>query len=267
MSGVVDSACANIIRSGEPIVRLPSVGDGETRRSRSRALAALVDQALDRMTPGAYGRPMRTAARRRLVRVIARIGTFALLAVAALVAVAGPVAAECNPPGPDASFRRAVPFASRVVIGTVVEVRPDGVHPLGDEGPSSRFTLAVAEVLRGEAPVRLRLERLETGNCMRWLAVRTGDEIALALDVRQTEPALARNTAAWIRGEHYLGAFETMTIADVHELVRVAAPDTATAPEDGEGAGPTLVSSVIATLVVTAAATVGWTRLREASGA
>ena len=141
---------------------------------------------------------------------------------------AQPVAAECNPPGADLSFRRAVPLAQRVVIGTVTEVRPDGVQT-DPSGASARFTLTVTRVLRGDSPDAMAIEFLETNGCIRWVRASVGDTIALALDVGRAEPPVATNTAAWISARPARSAFEAITMAGAIALARMVPPDTSMA--------------------------------------
>ncbi len=146
--------------------------------------------------------------------------------VAASTLGARPVAAECNPEGADLSFSRAVPLAERVVIGTVVEVPPDGSQP---PGPSSRFTLAVSHVVRGEARDLMVFDFLPTHGCIRWVSASLGDQIALALDVHEADPPIAPNTAAWISPLPEGSSFESVTVRQVFRLAGNGPPDTATA--------------------------------------
>jgi hypothetical protein len=78
------------------------------------------------------------------------------------------------------------------------------------------------------------MDHVETGACIRWLAATEGDVIALALDVRHPDLSIARNTAAWIAGTPPpLVSYDTITLAEVRELVGVTAPETSTEPDEG----------------------------------
>ena len=122
-----------------------------------------------------------------------------LTAAAALLLLAvQPVAAECNPPGADPSFRKAAPYAARILVGTIVAVASDDLNP-GD-GTSYQFTVAVERTLRGPATLALVVSRLETGACVRWLSAARGDQIALALDARASDPTVPTHVAAWLSG-------------------------------------------------------------------
>ena len=164
-------------------------------------------------------------------RALTRLTAAVAWSLIVMATVAPPVAAECNPPGADPSFRKAVPLASRVVIGTVIEVRPDGFGS-GAAGPSSRFTLAITHRLRGDAPSIMGVEGLVTNSCIRLVSAALGDEIALALEVRDATPPIALNTAAWLKGVPTgFGVFESITLAEAIALVRQSPPDTATSAE------------------------------------
>jgi hypothetical protein len=188
----------------------------------------------------------------RLVRPIVAVTAVAGL----LLTSATPVAAECDPPGADPSFRRAVPYAPTVVVGRVVATAPDGLSPAG--GPSFRFTLAVDQVLRGRSTSVIEVDHLQTGGCVRWLSAAIGDRIALAMHADGADPSIAANSAAWIVGTPPLSTgFESITLAEVLDLVHLAAPDTSTAAaaSDGTAFGP------IPTGLITAVAAI-WLAVR-----
>lgn len=175
------------------------------------------------------------------------------LSVLALAAGSARVNAECNPPGDDPSFRRAAPLARVVVAGTVTAVHPDGLDTPRPPGSSFRFTLAIEHQFRGEVPSPLVVDFLETEGCVRWISAAVGDVIALALDVDQTDPGLAANTAAWIEGRtgDYWG-FESITLAELSALF-IRPPDTSTDP------GPYGADRLALVVVATVASTlVGW---------
>jgi hypothetical protein len=176
----------------------------------------------------------------------------AALSVLALAASSAPVDAECNPPGADLSFRRAAPLAREVVAGTVIAVQPDGLGTPRPAGSSFRFTVAIEHELRGEVPSPLIVDFLETGGCVRWISASVGDVIALALDVDRTDPGIATNTAAWIKGTTGdSGGFESVTLAELRALL-VRPPDTSTDPGSGSADGLALV--LLAAVVLTVAA-------------
>jgi hypothetical protein len=152
----------------------------------------------------------------------------AIVATAAMLSSpVQPVEAECNPPGADPSFRKAAPYATRILVGEVVAVAPDALNP-GD-GTSYRFTVAVERTLRGKTTTTLVVDRLRTGACVMWLSAAIGDRIALAMDIREPDPSIARNTAAWIAGTPPPSGYETITLKDVLALARLRVPDTSTA--------------------------------------
>jgi hypothetical protein len=166
-------------------------------------------------------------------RRISTIGG-AAAAIAMLLIAAQPVRAECNPPGADPSFRKAAPYATRIVIGSVVAVEPDAVDP-GD-GTSYRFTLAVERTLRGTATPILIFSRLETGACVRWLSAATGDRLAMALDVHSSDPSVPTNMAGWLLGAPpESGAYEALTLLEVLDLAQgPKPPDTSTGPSPAD---------------------------------
>ena len=144
-----------------------------------------------------------------------------------------PADAECNPSGADPSFRRALAYARRVIVGTVVAVAPDDLNPPGTA--SYRFTVAVEDVLRGAPASVIDVDRLETGACVRWLSAAEGDRIALLLDIGGSDSSIARHTAAWITGSPPpVTGYETITLGEVLDLVRPATPDTSTMPADSD---------------------------------
>lgn len=138
--------------------------------------------------------------------LIARILLGASLAMCALPAVAMPALAECTgQPNRWPAFEEVAPTARQVVIGTVTKTNK------GDEVDySSVFTLEVEDVLRGEAPAVIEVDRLRSGlplrgarSCIRdaTLLAGPGNRLALAIDgrIRGTKGRLS--TAAWIEGQ------------------------------------------------------------------
>lgn len=168
------------------------------------------------------------------------------IAVVMLLLSVEPVAAECNPSGADPSFRKAASFAARILIGNVVAVAPDDLNAA--DGASFRFTVAVERTLRGPATRTLVIDRVETGACVRWLSAKTGDRIALAMDVRASDPSVPTNTAGWLAGTPP-DAYETVTLAEVLDLAKSPSPpDTSTGPghRDASPFGPLAAVAVFA---------------------
>lgn len=144
-----------------------------------------------------------------------------------ILATAMPASAECNPSGADPSFRKAAPFASRILVGTVVAVAPDDLNPM--LGGSYRFTVAIERTLRGPETTTLVVDRVETGACIRWLSAAVGGRMALALDSRATDPSIPINIAAWIDGvPRESSPYEWLTLAEVLHLAQPQVPDTST---------------------------------------
>lgn len=167
--------------------------------------------------------------------------------------------AECNPPGADLSFRGAVPYAGRLIVGTVIETVPEGSN--SSDGASYRFTVAVDQVLRGAAATVVTADHLETGGCIRWLSATKGDRIALAMDIRAADSSIPTNTAAWITGmPPASGGYETVTFTELHDLVQLKAPDTSTDPGHTDREAPTPLVLLVAIVIVTVAAV--WRRTR-----
>jgi hypothetical protein len=166
--------------------------------------------------------------------------------------LAGPVSAECNPPGADVSFVRTAPYAQRILVGRVVDAQPDpDGRGSGQDGVT--FTLEVQRVLRGPSTAELLVDQLETGGCNRWLVAADGDVIALAFETRGSHPRLASATAAWIEGRPRTGdPYEVMTMAEVLDAAALPRPpDTATVAVHGNSrsvswlaVGATIVGSL-----------------------
>ena len=160
-----------------------------------------------------------------------------------------PVMAECNPAGADVSFVRTAPYAQRILVGRVVDSRPD---PDG-QGPAQdgvTFTLEVRQTLRGPSVAELHVDHLETGGCIRWLSADDGDVIALAFETRGSHPTLASATAAWIEGQPRISdPYEVLTMAEVLDAASIPRPpDTATAgPQTHPGPVSALV--IMATFI------------------
>ena len=145
--------------------------------------------------------------------------------------------AECD--GPVPSFRKALGTAQRIVIGDVIEVRRGGLLEPQADGRSSRFTLRVRHVLRGEAPKVMDIRDLVTQPCAGSIVARPGDRIAIAFDAVDFTPPIAVNSAAWIRGEPWGDSFERITEVEVFERLGLDAPDTGLASPDPAPTGPT----------------------------
>jgi hypothetical protein len=179
--------------------------------ARHEGSAAVVERA---MTPFTYGRTLLAIA----------------VSMASILVIATPAAAECNPAGADPSFRKAAPFATRILAGTVVAVASDDLNPTG--GESYRFTVAIERTLRGPQTTTLVVDRIETGACVRWLSAAVGDRVALALDARVSDPSIPTNIAAWIDGvPRESSPYERLTLTEVVDLARgPQMPDTSTGP-------------------------------------
>lgn len=198
--------------------------------------------------------------------LVGRLGGALTAAVAVLIALAPSVAAESNPPCADLSFRKAVPLAAQVVIGTVTEVQADGLSPYNASGPSARFTLVVEQALRGKAPPIMHVEYLETHGCYRFVSASVGDRVALALQVAAADPPIATNTAAWIHGSPPgPGAFESITMAETVALVGQGPPDTSTEPR--EHSEPAQEVAPFGLIFLASAALILWRGKRSLGGA
>ena len=164
----------------------------------------------------------------------------ASLAAAALLVSTQPVAAECNPPGADTSFRKAAPYAARIVVGRVVAVGPEAT--IGGDTGSYQFTLDVEHVLRGEAASTIEIDHLATGGCVRWLAAALGDHIVLALEVRRPDATYARNTSAWLSRTQAIANYEILSMAEIREVAREQLPETSTDADDADRGRPSAPS-------------------------
>jgi hypothetical protein len=143
------------------------------------------------------------------------------------------VSAECD--GPIPSFRAATATAQRIVVGNVVGVAPGGLSD-GADGRSSRFTLAVLHVLRGEAPHIMEIRDLATQPCAPVVVARIGDQIAIAFDAVDFDPPLRVNTVAWIAGAPAFDSIERVTVAEAFELagIEVQGPLEPVPPADDD---------------------------------
>jgi hypothetical protein len=166
--------------------------------------------------------------------------------------------AECD--GPVPSFRKALGTAQRVVIGDVIDVRLGGLLEPQADGRSSRFTLRVRHVLRGEAPKVMDIRDLVTQPCAGSIVARPGDRIAIAFDAIDFTPPMVVNSAAWIRGEPWGDSYERISETEIFERLGLDAPDTAVATPDPPADAPPLGSLplVIPGLV---GLILGWRRL------
>jgi len=178
-----------------------------------------------------------------------------VLALAVTVSGPEPASAECD--GPVPSFRAVAPTAERVVIGDVVAVRP---RAQDGSGGSSRFTLRVRFVLRGEAPKVMEINDLSTQPCAADVIARVGDRIALAFDGIEYTPPTRVNTVAWIRGTppSFVGV-ETISLARTFQILGLSVPETSTLPGPAEAAPHVLPWIVFVGLV---SGLVGYRRFR-----
>jgi len=196
---------------------------------------------------------------RSVIRRARTLATILAAAAALLFLAVEPVAAECNPPGADPSFRKAVPYAARILVGTVVAVAADDLN--AGDGTSYRFTVAVERTLRGPATATQVVNRLETGACVRWLSAANGDRIALALDAHASDPTVPTNMAAWLSGTPpEPSAYETVTLGEVLDLARTPKPpDTSTSPGDDD---PRRLGPLQAFAMFAVASLVSWLWMR-----
>ena len=167
---------------------------------------------------------MGRSATQALGRLMA-LGAFAMIAVAALTAAtARPVYASCD--GPIPPFREFAATSPRILIGRVTAV--DSTAPWrDDQGRSSRFTLDVEYVVRGESSISIDVRDAAFLPCADHIIIaRVGDRIALAFDV----PGLMGDETvstipAWISGTPMpWGVAETITVREVFSLVGKAVP-------------------------------------------
>jgi hypothetical protein len=167
---------------------------------------------------------VRRSATRALGRLIA-LGAFTMFAVAALTAATTrPVIASCD--GPIPSFRQFAATSPRILIGRVTAV-DSTAQWRDDEGRSSRFTLDVEYVVRGESSIVIDVRDAAFLPCADHIIIaRVGDRIALAFDV----PGLMGDETvstipAWISGTPMpWGGAETITVREVFSLVGKAVP-------------------------------------------
>lgn len=189
-----------------------------------------------------------------------------------------PAAAECDGPYPD--FRKLTATATTILIGDVVEVRGGGGWDPADAGVSSRFTLQVRYVLRGDSPEFVAVKDLPTQPCAPIIGARHGDRIALALDGLDYEPPMKVNMIAWIDappppgfGDESASRGLTLSVADVYALVGLEPPAASAAGAPGsegppaDGSPPILpvLLLVLAAAAVIAAAA-WWLRGRPDEG-
>ncbi len=116
-----------------------------------------------------------------------------------------------------------------------MSIAPDDMNTYLTDGRSYAFTVAVDRTLRGPATTTLEIRRLETGGCERWLPAAAGDQIALALDARSSDPTVPRNMGAWLRGVPPSSVYETLTLDEVIRMANTQRPpDTSTIQGDRE---------------------------------
>ena len=171
----------------------------------------------------------------------------AMLAVGALAVGGSPVAAECS--GSPPSFRDALSTAERIVVGDVVALRDGGLaEPRPSRPSSSWFSLKIRYVLRGQAPVVMRIRDLVAQPCAGVIVARKGDRIAVAFDALDYTPPIRVNAVAWIRGTPSGEGNETITEAGLFRRLGLRAPDTAIAtprpPETAPRSEPALLAAV-----------------------
>lgn len=191
----------------------------------------------------------RAAMVRSGIQVLAASGG---LAIAILAGSASPTAAECDGPAP--SIRHALLTAARVVIGDVTAVQGGGLVEPGPDGRSSRFTLRVRYVLRGEASAEMDIRDLPTQPCAPGVEARVGDRLALAFDATDFSPPIPVNAVGWIRGSPpNFADFETITLIETFRLLGQSPPDTAIAEParspDSPGAPFVLLASALVGLM------------------
>jgi len=135
--------------------------------------------------------------------------------------------AECD--GPAVSFAERAGEAPLVVIGDVISIDP--AASVSDElGRSSRFTIEVLHVLRGEAVTSIVVDDEPTGPCSGYVLARRGDRLALAVGLtNRLHFDFSWSAVAWIRGLplDYEG-IERTTVAGAFRALGLQAPDTAT---------------------------------------
>lgn len=134
----------------------------------------------------------------------------------------GRAAAECD--GPPPPFRETVTTARQVVIGEVVATRPSE-SSVGAR--SSRFTVKVSHLVRGEPFPLVEVNDLMSQPCASYLVAGVGDRVALALRATAFTPPVEANGIAWLAGVVTEGG-ETTTVAEVFSLAGV--PIAAEAP-------------------------------------
>jgi hypothetical protein len=178
-----------------------------------------------------------------------RLSVASAIAMTVIGTSATTTLAECD--GPVPSFRKALGTAKRIVIGDVVKVRSGGLLEPQADGRSSRFTLRVRHVLRGEAPRLMDIRDLVTQPCAGSVVARPGDRIAIAFDAIDFTPPMVVNSAAWIRGEPWGDSYERITETEIFERLGLDAPDTAVATPDPPADAPPLgqLTLVVAGLV------------------
>jgi hypothetical protein len=142
-----------------------------------------------------------------------------------------------------------------VIVGDVTGITPSELWDSSVDGRSSRFTLQVRYVLRGEALPVMSIVDLPTQPCAAVVVARVGDRIAIAFDALDFEPPIRVNTVAWIRGTPAFEGVETITLAETFSLMGLAAPDTSTSPspkssQPHTGTIALALASIVAILLV-----------------
>jgi hypothetical protein len=141
-----------------------------------------------------------------------------------------------------------------VIVGDVTEITPSELWDSSVDGRSSRFTLRVRYVLRGDAPPVMSIRDLPTQPCAAVVVARPGDRIAIAFDAMDFQPPIRVNTVAWIRGAPAFEGIESITLGETFALMGLAAPDTSTSPDPGPSQPPfatiaVALAGIVATLM------------------
>jgi hypothetical protein len=185
----------------------------------------------------------------------------ATVGIAIGLSLAAPQAAMAECDGPAVSFRDRAGEAPLVVVGDVSSSDPNATER-DDLGRTSRFSLRVLYVLRGEASGSHLVEDLPAGPCSSRILARPGDRIALALGL--TDKLLfgdkSWGAVAWIRGTplEYEG-IERTTVADAFRVLGLQPPDTSMSRPPNQGVPFGALMALIALSTATAA-TVGLAR-------
>lgn len=178
-------------------------------------------------------------------------------AVALLLVFVTPVLAECWPPPPSRAERIPVAVA---FMATVAEVSRTGDPPMADSAPFDwHVELTLEKTYRGRVPDELRLNGWDVGcSFLRPAGLREGDRVFIALDRLNLveNPSLFGQILIWRReGDAWSFAADALqsgrdrafwpvaarratSLSEIVALVeRSPLPDTATTPQQPDGAG------------------------------